>query len=653
MARNTRHIKDVLWIIALTGLVAALFRLWFGLGATTNLSDAMPWGLWKVLNMVGGVALSTSGFTVGLLVYVLGLKQFRPYMKPAVLVAFLGYGCSVTALLFDIGLPHRFWHPIFMWNEHSFLFEVFWCVMLYFTVTAIELIPTVLERLRTEKIIRWLHRIAFGVVVTGISLSSLHHSSLGSLFLVTPTRLHPLWYSSLLPLFFILSAMGGGIMVIVLVRILYARWYDPEPVFGPDRAKIMGQTCVISSPLAGAKPLVERGKTMSSLSQLAAIATSIMGVYFLLKIADLIRLGTWRILAVGSWESWLFGFELLIAVVLPVILVAIPKTRRSPAGLGIAAFLTAAGLILNRLDVGIFGYFHDSQTIYFPTLIEWAVGIGVIAAAGLTLMYMIENFAVFDEQWKKRRTLKEESSLGFDSISGVWTAALSDSLHRVTLIAIFIVPLAWVLVYPPFSSALTSPATILPSAGIDAARSVLCIDGNRAGVLTNFPHANHKERLGGDSSCVLCHHVSLPKDNSTPCSRCHRSMVKSTSIFDHVAHLSHATAQEKLTGLHPENHSCTVCHVVDQPKQTSNAKPCLECHDKDIWKGTVPVDDCDPMYACGFGQAMHSTCIACHAREAVRLNKKGLDDCASCHASLKSKDAPATIEKLVMGAVSK
>ena len=136
MPDRTRTLKDVLWILALLGLVAGAFRMWFGLGATTNLSDAMPWGLWKILNMVAGVALSTSGFTVGFLVYVLRLKRFQPFMKPAILVAFLGYGCSMLALLFDIGLPHRFWHPITMWNEHSFLFEVFWCVLLYFTELA-------------------------------------------------------------------------------------------------------------------------------------------------------------------------------------------------------------------------------------------------------------------------------------------------------------------------------------------------------------------------------------------------------------------------------------------------------------------------------------------------------------------------------------
>jgi len=652
MTRSTRYIKDLLWVVSLSGLVAAGFRLWFGLGATTNLSDAMPWGLWKVLNMVGGVALSTGGFTVGLLVYVLKLERFRPYMKPAILVAFLGYGCSCTALLFDIGLPQRFWHPIFMWNEHSFLFEVFWCVLLYFTVTAIELSPTIIERFRFDRIVRWLHRVAFGVVVTGISLSSLHHSSLGSLFLVTPTRLHPLWYSSLLPLFFILSAMGGGIMVVVFVRILYARWYDPEPVFGPDQVKIIGQACVITDPLTGVKPRAVRGPAISSLSQLATVAALIMGVYFVLKVADLIRLGTWRALVAGTWESWLYGFELLITAVLPIILVAIPRTRRSPAGLGIGAFSAAAGLILNRMDVGIFGYFHASHTIYFPSLAEWAVGLGVVAAAGLVFLYVVENFAVFDEKWKERRISRDLFRPAFDTISRVWSTALSDSLHRVSLLGVFVIPLAWVLVYPPFSSAHTEAAAVQPSAGIDPARTVLRINGNRTGVLTDFPHTEHQKRLGGDSACVACHHVSLPRDHSTPCSRCHRSMVETTFIFDHTAHFTYVAAQEKPTSLHPENRSCTVCHTADQPKNAGNAKPCLQCHDKDIWSTQVPHEQQDLASAICFREAMHRTCITCHTREATHQNKKGLDDCSTCHAFLRWKNVPVGTEKPAAVAVS-
>ena len=157
-----------------------------GLGATTNLTDEVPWGLWKIFNMVAGVALSTSGFTIGFLVIVLKLERFRPLLKPAILIAFLGYGSSVTALFFDIGLPLRIWHPIVMWNTRSFLFEVAICVVCYFTVTILEMVPTVAERSRFAALGRALHKVSPGIVLVGISLSSLHHSSLGSLFLVTP-----------------------------------------------------------------------------------------------------------------------------------------------------------------------------------------------------------------------------------------------------------------------------------------------------------------------------------------------------------------------------------------------------------------------------------------------------------------------------------
>ena len=114
MTARTRGLKDPLWALVMAGLVAGIFRFWFGLGATTNLTDQVPWGLWKILNMVAGVAISTGGFTVGFLVYVLKLERFRPLMTPAILVAFLGYGSSCAALAFDIGLPWRFWHPFIM-----------------------------------------------------------------------------------------------------------------------------------------------------------------------------------------------------------------------------------------------------------------------------------------------------------------------------------------------------------------------------------------------------------------------------------------------------------------------------------------------------------------------------------------------------------
>jgi Ni/Fe-hydrogenase subunit HybB-like protein len=624
MNSRTRAIKDVLWVMAFAGLVGACFRLWFGLGATTNLSDRVPWGLWKILNMVAGVALSTSGFTVGFLVYVLGLERFRRFVKPAILIAFLGYGCSCTALLLDIGLPQRFWHPIFMWNVNSFLFEVFWCVLLYFTVTAIELAPLILERLRAERIAHALHRAAFVIVLTGIALSSLHHSSLGALFLVTPLRLHPLWYSPWLPGLFILSAMGAGLMVVVLGRILWTRWYELAPAPPRDRA------------FPG----------MPENRLLASIAAAVLAVYLVLKISGLLLHGGWAPLLAGTWESWLCFAELVLTAVLPIVLVVLPATRRSTVGMAAAAASAAAGLALNRLDVGIFGYLRNAGATYFPSLIEWTVGIGVVAAAGLVFFFLAENLPVFSEQPPASRRRAGLFRLSFGSFRQLWVTAVNDSLQRVTLIASLVIPLAFVSMYPPYSRPAPGPR-LRPPIGVDVERTRLRMGGAEGGVSVTFPHADHQKRLGGAKSCGRCHHVSLPGDRSTPCSRCHQQMNIATNIFAHEYHMAAVARKERLSGFQPANQSCVKCHPPDRAAAASGAKDCLECHKQDMFPAGAPARKVDLKWAMAFREAMHRTCIDCHRVEAVKQKKPHLADCGTCHASLRFRPAaPAIMAQL-------
>lgn len=650
MSSRTRATKDVLWIIALAGLVAAGFRLWFGLGATTNLSDAYPWGLWKILNMVGGVALSTSGFTVGFLVYVLRLKRFEPFMKPAILIAFLGYGCSCAALLFDIGLPHRFWHPLFMWNINSFLFEVFWCVMLYFTVTAIELAPVIFERLRAEKVAHALHRVAFVVVVIGISLSSLHHSSLGSLFLVTPQRLHALWYTPWLPLLFIISAMGGGLMVAVLAKLLWARWHEPTSIFGASAGQPTPVIKVTNGTTMAVFTRGPEGSEMPRVRGLATIAAGVLGLYLILKIVDLFLHGGWEPLLAGTWESWLFGGELLIGVVLPVVLVVVPWSRYSPTGIGMAAGMAAAGLALNRLNVGIFGYVRDAGAVYVPSLIEWAVSLGVIAAAGLVFFFVAEQLPIFGTRVEARRNASGLFRLSYGSLRQLWITALTDSLHRVTLLAVFVIPLAFVLMYPPYGNQ-PGEASVRPAMGIDAERKVLRIDGDNGGVMTVFAHAEHQQRLGDSTSCMKCHHMSLPEDRSTPCSRCHCRMNAPTEIFDHELHMAAVAEKENLSGLYPANFSCTQCHRRGNPKGAATAKDCLECHREDMIPPNVVVTESDLCPANSFREAMHRTCIECHKEEAVKVEKPDLAECRTCHESLRSEPVDLPITAFLGGRV--
>ena len=612
MARK-RLVQDLLWLLVLAGALAAGFRLWFGLGATTALSDAFPWGLWKILNMVAGVALSTGGFTLGFLVYVLGRKRYAPLLKSAILIAFLGYGSSCLALLFDIGLPQRFWHPVVFWNETSFLFEVFWCVLLYFTVTAIEVMPLVLERFGIRRPLPFLHRIAFVVVSVGIALSSLHHSSLGSLFLVTPLRLHSLWYSPLLPLAFILSAMGAGLMVVVLAR-LFTLW-----IFEPDR---LGEGFA--------------GEESRRLFGLARMAAWVLGVFLLVRLGDLWHRGELTTAFSGSFEGGLFLLETLLLALFPILLVALPLTRRSPAAIAMASTSAVLGLALNRLDVGIFGFFHDADAVYAPSRIEWALSIAVIAGAILLFLAWVEHFPVYGRRSQIVDSAGAPQSERFVGTVRIPSIVLRQNLHRVSLLAVFGVPLTWILLYPPFSD--RANTLVEPSRGLDAKRSWLWIDGNRNGQGVAFPHLAHQRRLENQEECVGCHHLSLPHDHSTPCSRCHQSMVGRSDLFQHSEHMRLVAADESLTGLHPGNDSCRFCHPEGMPKQTATAKPCLECHREDMGARNLrkTVLAAPP----GFALVLHETCLNCHRSHTDRPE---LSQCTHCHAeSTSDRSLPVT-----------
>lgn len=580
--------KEVLWIIAMFGLVALVLRIFLGLGATTNLTDAMPWGLWKIFNMVAGVALATGGFALAGTIYVLRLKKYQPLLKPAIVVAFLGYGVSCFSLMWDIGLPHLIWHPIIpsMWNHHSFLFEVAWCVMIYFTVSFIELSPTVLEKFpQGQKIAHFLHRWSTPLVIFGITLSTLHHTSLGSLFLVAPARLHPLWYTGAwLPFQFITSAIGAGMLTVVLVALTYAWLFDKEA----DRPAVDG---------------IARG------------AAVILAVFTALRLAELTINGKWP-LVFGQWEGYVFLVEFLLQAVVPIAVIAIGRARQSSWGLPVAGLSAALGLSMHRLDTGITGFIRWLDTPYFPSLAEFAFSLGVYAAAGLVFIFLAEHFDIFEKvKWGEKKPLTGEfRKLQWEVIGSVPA--------RVSLLVVISIPLATLAFSTgpmkgfPFNR---QPVTAPEAA--DGLRHILTIDGNQNGESVTFDHEAHKQRQGGEQGCVNCHHLNLPGDRATSCVRCHTDMKLARSIFNHSLH------EEKLGG----NRSCAECHELDRPESRDNSRDCYECHAKDMGMPVPAEGERFNDLAPGYEDAMHGMCDLCHQREAERTARPGLAECATCH----------------------
>ncbi len=354
----------VFWILVAAGIYGATLRYTPGLGSATHLTDAFPWGLWIGFDVMCGVGLAAGGFMLVATVHIFNLKRYKPILRPAILTAFLGYVLVIVALLLDLGRPERIWHALVMWNPHSVMFEVAWCVMLYTTVLALEFAPSVLEKFGGATPLRWLRTITIPLVIVGVILSTLHQSSLGSLYLIVPNKLHPLWYTPLLPLLFFLSAGCVG-----LAMTIFESWHSSR-AFGKQ----------LEVPL------------LNGLGRLLAV---LLSAYLALRFTDLAqRRELSRVIEPGG-EAYMFGLETAL-LGLPAVFLFLPAIRRRPAALYGCAFMAILGFVANRLNVAVTGMEAGSGTQYIPKWTEIAVTLAIIAAGFAVFRPAVKHLPIFE-----------------------------------------------------------------------------------------------------------------------------------------------------------------------------------------------------------------------------------------------------------------
>ncbi len=354
-------------VVVLALAFVTVVRFTRGLGAATNLSDRFPWGLWIGLDVLCGVGLAAGAFTLTATVHIFNLRRFEPIVRPALLTGFLGYLFVIVALMFDLGQPWRIWHALVFWNTRSVMFEVAWCVMLYTTVLAVEFSPVVFERLRLERPQRILRAISTPLVIAGVILSTLHQSSLGSLYLIVSSKLHALWYTPLLPFLFFVSAIGGGIGMVILESHLSGR------AFG-------------------------RRLEMRLLEPLARTMVVVLGVYGLLRFQSLAREGALARLLRPGYEEWMFFVEIGLGVILPVTLLSMRRVRTAPRGLVLGAFLAVLGFVMNRLNVSVTGMEGAAGVRYLPSWMEITVSLGLVALGMAAFAAAVKFLPIFGSE---------------------------------------------------------------------------------------------------------------------------------------------------------------------------------------------------------------------------------------------------------------
>ena len=362
--------KVVSVIIVTVGLFSAYFRFSLGLGATTNLQDSVPWGLWIGFDFIG-VGLAAAGFTIAATVHIFNIHKYEPLVRPAILTAFLGYSVVVCLLLVDLGRPENFWHPLVMWNIHSVMFEITWCIICYSTVLLLEFAPVILEKFNLKAPIKFLKIISIPIVIAGVLFSTLHQSSFGSLYLIVPGKLHPLWYSSLLPIHFYVSCIAAGLSMIIFESYLIARSCTKEDGF------------------------CNTGLKMNILSGAAFVVWIALIAGILLKIYDFVSNDKLIYLTIPSMETSLFYLEIIIGTIVPIYLLSYKKFREDKKWLYIISICVISGLILNRLNVSITGLVASSGINYFPSFDEISITMMLVVIAIFAFRLIAKNFSVF------------------------------------------------------------------------------------------------------------------------------------------------------------------------------------------------------------------------------------------------------------------
>lgn len=402
----------LLALVAAFGLGLAAYRFLAGIGAVSNLNQGYPWGFWIGFDVLAGIALAAGGFVVAGLMHMFGGEKYHALVRPTILTAFLGYLLFIGALLVDLGRPWTIWHMTVYWHHESPMFEVGWCVMMYTTILFLEFLPVAFERFQLARLHRiwanvapWIaiglltlfavaltHSLAWvlaigGVLVAfellvrfgciyrdprmptmlligGIIFSTLHQSSLGSLFLIVPHKLHSIWYSPILPLMFFVSAVAAGVAM-VIVESTVSAWY-----FGRETEVHL---------------LQDVGHVL---------CWAIFGT-LALRAIDLVLRGVGTELLILTPQSLAFWIEVLVGLIVPLAILLTPEFAASGRWLFVGSLMVIAGLLINRMNIAVVGITSTYGAAYYPHWMEVAITAGIVAAGVLAYIVICSNFPVF------------------------------------------------------------------------------------------------------------------------------------------------------------------------------------------------------------------------------------------------------------------
>jgi Ni/Fe-hydrogenase subunit HybB-like protein len=359
--------------VILAGLIIIIIRFAKGIGSVTNLSQEIPWGLWIGFDVVTGVAFAGGAYVVTFMVYILKLKKYHSIVRVTVLNGFLAYLFYAGALLLDLGRPWNVVNPIIgnSFGTSSVLFLVAWHFLLYMLAELIEFSPVIAEWLGARRARRILSGMTLGAVIFGITLSTLHQSGLGALYLMAKEKIHPLWYSEFIPLLFLVSSIFAGLSMVIFEGTISHK--------------------VFSGQISEKNHKAEKG----IIHGLSGICAGAMFAYFFMQMLVFIHGRHWTLLntPMGYW----YLLEIIGFVLVPMILFFYSYRTYNIFMIRLASILTMVGIILNRLNLTVIGFRWDAAVHYVPSWMEIVVTLMVIFTEIWIFRWVINRMPVLRE----------------------------------------------------------------------------------------------------------------------------------------------------------------------------------------------------------------------------------------------------------------
>ena len=364
--------------VILVGLVILYFRFVYGLGSVTNLSQQFPWGLWIGFDVVTGVAFAGGSYVITFVVYVMRIEKYHSIVRVTVLNGLLAYIFYAGALVLDLGRPWHIINPIIgnSFGYNSVLFLVSWHFLLYMIAMAVEFSPVVAEWAKLEKARKFLSALTLGAVIFGITLSLLHQSGLGALFLMAKPKIHPLWYSEFIPILFFVSSIYAGLSMIVFEGTISHR------VFKDLIAHQSHHTYE---------------EIVLGLAKGAAIT---MFVYYFFQALLFIHEKRWQLIT-DFWGYW-YLVEVIGFVLVPCCMFAYAVRHRRLGLVKVASVMACLGIILNRLNVSVIAFHWDAVNKYYPSWQEYVVTLTVVFTEIWVFRWTVTRMPVFSKESQAR-----------------------------------------------------------------------------------------------------------------------------------------------------------------------------------------------------------------------------------------------------------